>query len=69
MAFKDGKIIPWSGVAPVVPDKLEWVYLNKDGDKWTPIENDAVEKMQLVDYGTPLTKEQLESLATPHEGE
>ena len=69
LAFKDGKLVPWSGVAPVVPDKLDWVYLNKDGDNWIPIKNDEVEKVQLVDYGTPLTKEQLESLAMPQEGD
>ena len=69
MAFKDGKVVNWEGVAPVVPEKLEWVYLNKVGDKWVAIENDEAEKVQFVGYGTPLTKEQLESLATEYEGE
>ncbi|RZB33496.1 MAG: hypothetical protein SRB1_01123 [Desulfobacteraceae bacterium Eth-SRB1] len=26
--FKDGKVVPWKGVVPVVPDKLRWVYFN-----------------------------------------
>jgi hypothetical protein len=67
MAFKDGKIVNWEGVAPVVPDKLDWVYMNKVGDKWVPIENDEEAKVQFVGYGTALTKEQLEKLATPYE--
>ena len=67
MAFKDGKVVNWKGVAPVAPEKLEWVYLNKVGDKWVPIESDEAEKIQFVGYGTPITEEQLEKLATPYE--
>jgi hypothetical protein len=67
MAFEDGKVVNWKGVAPVAPEKLEWVYLNKVGDTWAPIESDEAEKIQFVGYGTPLTEEQLESLATPYE--
>jgi hypothetical protein len=69
LVLKDGKLVPWSGVAPVVPEKLEWVYLNKDGDKWVPIENEETAKLQLVNYGTPLTEEQLKSLAESHGGD
>ena len=67
MAFKDGKPVNWKGVVPVVPEKLDWVYLNKVGDKWIPIDSDVAAKVQLVGHGTPLTKEQLEKLATPYE--
>jgi hypothetical protein len=67
MSFKDGKVVNWEGVVPVVPDKLDWVYLNKVGDKWVPIENDDAAKIQFVVYGTSLTKEQLEKMATPYE--
>ncbi len=67
MAFKDGKAVNWKGVVPVVPEKLDWVYLNKVGDKWIPIDNDAAAKIQFVGYGTPLTKDQLEKLATSYE--
>jgi len=67
MAFKDGKIVNWEGIVPAIPDMLEWVYLNKVGDKWVPIENDEAAKIQFVGYGTPLTKDQLEKLATSYE--
>jgi hypothetical protein len=43
------------------------MYLNKVGGKWVPIESDEAEKIQFVGHGTPLTKEQLETLATPYE--
>jgi hypothetical protein len=67
MAFEDGKVVNWKGVAPVVPEKLEWIYLNKVGEGWVPIESDEAEKIQFVGHGTPLTKEQLEKLATSYE--
>lgn len=67
MAFKDGKVVNWEGVVPVAPDKLEWVYLNKKGDKWVPIETKEAAKVQFVGYGTPLTKDQLEKLSTSYE--
>ncbi|MDY6988576.1 MAG: hypothetical protein SWQ30_11025 [Thermodesulfobacteriota bacterium] len=62
--FKDGKVVTWKGVVPVVPDKLEWVYLNKIGkDKWVPIEDGKDAKVQFAAYGKPLTKKQFEKLA------
>ena len=67
MTFKDGKTVNWKGVVPVVPEKLDWVYLNKVEGKWIPVDNDAVEKVQFVSHGTPLTKGQLEKLATSYE--
>jgi hypothetical protein len=46
-----------------VPDKLQWVYLNKTGEnKWVPVKNDKKAKVQFAAYGKPLTKEQFEKL-------
>ena len=62
--FKDGKIVPWKGVVPVVPNRLKWVYLNKIGEnKWVPVKDDREAKVQFAAYGKPLTKEQFDKLA------
>jgi hypothetical protein len=62
--FKDGKVVPWKGVVPVMPDKLQWVYMNKIGEnKWVPVKDDKNAKVQFAAYGKPLTKEQFEKLA------
>lgn len=64
-AFKEGKVVSWQGVVPVVPEQLEWVYLNKKEDQWVPITNTEPEKVQFVGHGTPLTKKQMNVLAVP----
>ncbi len=61
MVFKDGKGENWNGVVPTVHEKLRWVYLNKEGDKWVPIENEEPERVQWW-YGKPLTEEQIQKL-------
>jgi hypothetical protein len=62
MVFKDGNVENWKGVAPAVPEKLKWVYLNKEGDTWLPLKDESPEKVQWW-YGKPLTEEQIESLS------
>jgi hypothetical protein len=64
--FENGKMVNWEGVAPVAPASLKWVYLNKDGDQWRPIETTAPAKIHWW-WGTPLSEEQLEKLATSYE--
>jgi hypothetical protein len=63
--FKDGKMVTWKGVAPISPDSLKWVYLNKKGDTWMPIESDAPARIQWW-WGTPLSEKQMEKLGTPY---
>ncbi len=64
VSFKDGKIVPWQGVVPVVPDKLEWVFLHRvDKNKWEPVKDGEKTKVQFAAYGKPLTKEQFDKLA------
>lgn len=62
MVFKEGKIENWKGVVPTVHEKLQWVYLNKEGDNWVSLEPDAPEKVQWW-YGKPLTEDQIEKLS------
>lgn len=31
--FKDGQMVSFKGVVPLVPDKLKWDFLKKDADK------------------------------------
>lgn len=64
--FKDGKMVSWQGVVPLVPDQLEWVFLDKEGEKWVPIESGDPIVTQLAGYGTPLSNTQLKELGKPH---
>lgn len=63
--FKEGKMVSWKGVVPLVPEQLEWSFLNKVEDKWIPIETDKLPKTQFACYGEPLTKKQIKKLAIP----
>ncbi len=61
--FKKGKIKEWEGVIPFVPEKLQWVFLDKKGDKWVKMKNDKAPITQNVGYATPLTEKQIKSLS------
>jgi len=63
--FKDDKMVSWKGVVPLVPEQLEWSFLNKAGDKWVPIESNEPPKIQFVGYGEPLTKVQIKKMGMP----
>jgi hypothetical protein len=63
--FKDGKMVSWQGVVPLVPDQLQWSFLDKVGNEWVPIQNDQPTKIQLVGYGEPLTEEQIKKMGIP----
>ncbi len=65
MTYEGGSPVTWKGVVPVVDGRLQWVYLNKNGDGWAPLEEDGPETVQYVEYGTPLTEEQIEMMAMP----
>lgn len=65
MRFENGEVVNWQGVVPVIDGQLEWVYLNKSGDGWVPIEGGGDETVQYVEYGTPLTPAQLKKMAMP----
>ena len=63
--FKDGQMVSWKGVVPLVPEKLKWSFLTKDGDKWVPIDNNEPPKVQFVNYAEPLTEAQIKKMAMP----
>ncbi len=63
--FKDNEMISWKGVVPLVPDQLEWHFLNKVGDGWVQIQGTEAPKTQFAGYGEPLTKEQIKKLNMP----
>lgn len=63
--FKDNKMVSWKGVVPLVPDQLEWEFVDKDGDKWVPLKNDIKPMVQYSCYAEPLTEEQVKKMAMP----
>jgi len=64
--FKDGQMVNWKGIVPLVPEKLQWSFLTKDAnDKWIPIESNEPAKIQMVNYGEPFTKDQLKKMGMP----
>jgi hypothetical protein len=63
--FKDGKMVSFKGVVPLVPDKLKWDFVTKDGDNWVVIESNEPAKVQFAGYGEPLTKVQVKKMAIP----
>jgi hypothetical protein len=60
--FKNGQLITWKGVVPVVDGKLDWVFLNRTKQGWEPVPTDEDPKVQFAAYGSPLTKEQFQKL-------
>lgn len=63
--FKDGKVIPWKGIVPIVPEYLSWVFLDKQDNEWVCLK-EAGPKVQFAAYGTPLTEKQLKHLMVSH---
>jgi len=62
VTFKDGKIIPWEGVIPTVPQHLNWIFLDKENEKWVPFKGKEEPTVQFAAYGEPLTQKQLKKL-------
>ncbi|MFA6449907.1 MAG: hypothetical protein WCX65_10580 [bacterium] len=61
----NGKVADWKGVIPCLPGSLQWTFYNKDGGKWVPISGGDQPKVQMVNYGTPLTAKQIRILKAP----
>jgi hypothetical protein len=61
--FKNGQLITWKGVVPVVDGKLDWVFLNKTKKGWEPVRSDEEPRVQFAAYGSPLTEAQFQKLA------
>ena len=63
VGFENGKATAWKGVVPALPERLEWVYLDKKGGQWVPIKAKA--KEQWAGFATPMREDQLKRLANP----
>lgn len=61
-SYSDGEVKQWSGVIPVMPDKLNWTFFNKTDKGWEPVPNDEDPKIQFGAYGKPLTQKQFKRL-------
>jgi len=61
--LENGKVEQVKGVIPVVEGvQYNSVYQNFENGKWTPVENPEKPKVQYVNFGSPLTKIQLNKL-------
>jgi hypothetical protein len=63
LRYENGRVIPWKGVVPVIPDRLDFVFLDKDGRNWRPLPPDGEVTVQFAAFGEPLSPAQMESLA------
>lgn len=50
-------------IIPQVLNKLEWDFVDKQGDQWVILNNNKRPVIQLSCYAGPLTAEQLKKLA------
>lgn len=62
-SFKDGKLDFYQGVIPVVPEKLNWPFLEKKDGKWTTFEPEAKPLIQMGVYSSPLTLKELQKMS------
>lgn len=62
--FENGSLQTWKGVVPVMKGKLDWVFLDKSEKGWETIPDKSPPLEQYVGFGTPLTDEQFDLLAT-----
>lgn len=65
VSFKDGKLDFYNGVIPLVPDRLDWLFLEKKEGEWTPFQPDSPPLIQLGLYAEPFTMEELKKMAEP----
>ncbi|MDD4273697.1 MAG: hypothetical protein PHG14_08215 [Desulfobacter postgatei] len=60
--FKDGKLEFYKGIIPVVPDLLNWPFLEKKGEQWVPFEPKTKPLVQMAVYAEPFTPDDLKKL-------
>lgn len=60
--FKDGKLEFYKGIIPVIPELLNWPFLEKQGDKWVPFEPKTKPLVQMGLYAEPFTPDDLKKL-------
>jgi hypothetical protein len=60
--FKDGKLEFYKGIIPVIPELLNWPFLEKKGDAWVQFEPKTKPLVQMALYAEPFTPEDLKNL-------
>jgi hypothetical protein len=61
--FKDNRMVSWQGVVPLVPDQLEWEFVDKQGDQWIPLKSKEKPFLQYSCYAEPLSAAQVKKMA------
>ena len=61
-SFNDGKLSFYKGVIPLVPNLLDWIWLEKVDGEWKPFTPERKPLIQMGLFGTAITPEQLEKL-------
>lgn len=64
MDLRGGETVSWQGVVPLVHENLRWLFFEKKGEKWVPMESREPERVQWW-YCEPLREDQVEKLAQP----
>jgi Cytochrome c3 len=67
--LKDGKLNFYKGVIPLVPDALNWPFLEKVDGKWSLLQTTKKPLIQMGLYAEPFTAEELEKLSVQQEYE
>lgn len=65
VSYRNGKIVFWKGVIPVIKGKIKWTYFDKVGNKkWIPLKSNKKEIIQWW-YAKPLSEDQIRKLELP----
>ncbi|MFO7751818.1 MAG: hypothetical protein R6V41_01725 [Desulfobacteraceae bacterium] len=61
--FRNGELEFYKGVIPLVPELLDWPFLEKKEGKWVPFEPDTDPLIQLGVYAEPFRNDALKKMA------
>ena len=76
MMMKEGKKVPiakfegdnlvfWQGIIPTVAENIDFLFLDKQDDKWFELRDGQDPLIQYFCYGSPLTEDQMKKLYMP----
>lgn len=63
--FQDGALSFYKGVIPVVPQQLDWPFLEKKDGQWVPFTPKDDPLIQMGVYAEPLSSEELDMMSSP----
>jgi len=64
--FKNGELEFYNGIIPLVPNLLDWPFLEKKEGTWVPFEPKVEPVVQLALYAEPFTQDELKRLQHKH---